>query len=49
MNVEEWLGSDNKLGIDIWERKYQQNGESFDEWLNRVSEGNDEIKNLIVK
>lgn len=49
MNVEEWLGSDNKLGIDIWERKYRYKNETFDEWLDRVSGGNNSIKNLIVK
>lgn len=47
MTVQEWLGTDNKLGIDIWERKYRFNGESFDEWLDRVSGGNENIKELI--
>ena len=30
MTVQEWLGYDNQLGIDIWERKYRYNNESFD-------------------
>ena len=47
MTVQEWLGQDNKLGIDIWERKYQRNNETFDEWLERVSGGNQEVKELI--
>lgn len=47
MTVQEWLGSDNQLGIDIWEKKYQRNGESFEEWLDRVSGGNDDVKQLI--
>ena len=47
MTVEEWLEKDNKLGIDIWSKKYQRNGESFDEWLNRVSGGNADVKRLI--
>lgn len=47
MTVEEWLGKDNKLGIDIWSKKYQRNGESFDEWLDRVSGGNADVKELI--
>ena len=47
MTVQEWLGSENQLGIDIWQRKYQQDGESFDGWLNRVSGGNEKIKQLI--
>lgn len=49
MRVEEWLGADNTLGIDIWKRKYQQNNESFDDWLIRVSGGNTEIKRLIIE
>lgn len=47
MTVEEWLGSDNKLGIDIWNKKYRYNNETFDEWLDRVSGGNIELRNLI--
>lgn len=49
MTVQEWLGADNKLGIDIWERKYRYNNESFDEWLDRVSAGNNDIKQLIIE
>lgn len=48
MFVEEWLGADNTLGIDIWKNKYQQNNETFNEWLDRISNGNDDIKQLIV-
>lgn len=47
LTVQEWLGEDNKLGIDIWERKYRYNNETFDEWLDRVSGGNEDLKNLI--
>ena len=47
MNAKEWLGEENQLGIDIWERKYRYNDESFDEWLDRVSGGNKAIRNLI--
>ena len=49
MTVQEWLGKDNQLGIDIWEKKYRQNGESFDEWLDRVSGGNQKIRKLIAE
>ena len=49
MTVEQWLGKDNQLGIDIWHRKYQKNNETFDEWLERVSSGDQEVKNLIVE
>lgn len=47
MNVTEWLGSENTLGIDIWNRKYRYNNEDFESWLNRVSGGNQEVKRLI--
>lgn len=48
MTIEEWLGEDNILGIDIWKNKYRENNESFDEWLDRVSGGNYELKMLIL-
>lgn len=47
MNVREWLGEDNELGVDIWCKKYQYGTETFDEWLDRVSGGNAEIRELI--
>lgn len=47
MTVQEWLGKDNKLGTDIWERKYRYNNESFDEWIDRISGGDYEVKKLI--
>lgn len=46
MTVQEWLG-DNQLGIDIWTKKYRYNNESFDEWLDRVSGGDEDVKRLI--
>ena len=49
MTVQEWLGLDNKLGIDIWTNKYQFENETFDEWLDRISNGNEEVKNLILE
>lgn len=42
-----WLGEDNQLGIDIWQKKYRYEEESFQEWLDRVSGGNEEIKKYI--
>lgn len=47
MTIEEWLGSENKLGIDIWNKKYRYENESFDDWLNRVSNSDDTVKKLI--
>lgn len=49
MTVEQWLGKDNSLGIDIWNRKYKKNNETFDEWLDRVSGNNEAIKELIIE
>lgn len=49
MIVEEWLGKDNQLGIDIWNKKYRRNNETFDEWLDRVSINNQSIRNLIIQ
>lgn len=47
MTVQEWLGNENQLGQDIWERKYRYENETFDEWIDRVSGGDSEIANLI--
>ena len=47
MDVKEWLGEDNQLGIDIWVKKYQYEDETFEEWLNRVSGNNQRIRDLI--
>lgn len=49
MKVQDWLGKDNKLGIDIWTKKYQFENETFDGWLDRVSNGNEEVKKLILE
>ena len=43
MTVEEWLGKENQLGTDIWTKKYCNDGENFDQWLDRISGGNREI------
>lgn len=47
MRVEEWLGSDNILGQDIWKKKYKYGDETFEEWLERVSGGDNAIKRLM--
>ena len=47
MRLVEWLGENNQLGMDIWNKKYCQNGETFEEWLDRVSNGDKDIKRLI--
>lgn len=48
MTIEEWLEG-NELSLKIWHNKYQYNNESFDEWLDRVSGKNKEIRRLILE
>ena len=47
MNVEQWLGKDNKLGVDIFNRKYRKGNETFEQWLDRVSGGDDAVRTAI--
>ena len=49
MNVEEWLGSENQLGMDIWNKKYRNEQEDFEGWITRVSGGNEEIAKIHKK
>lgn len=49
MTVEEWLGKDNQLGIDIMSNKYIFNNENVEEFIYRVSGGNEELADLICK
>lgn len=46
MTEQEWLGN-NQLSLDIWSKKYKFQNESFEQWLDRVSGNNSEIKRLI--
>lgn len=46
MDYKEWLNND-ELAIDIWNNKYRYNNESLDEWFDRVSGGDEEIKQAI--
>lgn len=50
-NIEQqafkWL-NENQLSYDIWNKKYRYNNESFAQWLDRVSNGNLDIKELIL-
>ncbi len=48
MLVEQWLGKDNTLGIDIWNRKYRKGEETFDQWLDRVSNKNRDVRQAIL-
>lgn len=46
MELQDWKLSE--LGEDIWKKKYQRNGESFEDWLERVSGGDTQVAQLIV-
>ena len=45
MDINEWLSTD--IGIDIWNKKYRHENESLDEWFERVSGGDKDLKDLI--
>lgn len=42
-----WL-DENQLSYDIWNKKYRANNESFEDWLDRVSGNDEDIKELIL-
>lgn len=46
MTEQEWLGN-NQLSLDIFNKKYRINNESFEEWLDRISGGNTLVRQLI--
>lgn len=46
MIEKEWLGN-NQLSLDIWNKKYRVDNETFEQWLDRVSGGTEEVKELI--
>ena len=46
---EGWLGEENTLGLSIMKRKYVHRSESFPEWLNRVSGGDEDLARLIYE
>ena len=45
--LAKWLGMEEGLSIDIWNKKYKFENETFDEWLDRVSGGDEAIRQLI--
>jgi len=47
MQINEWLDTD--LGKDIWNKKYKFNNEDFDGFLDRVSNRNAEVRQLIIE
>ena len=47
MDEKDWLGADNQLGLDIWHNKYRSDGESFEQWLERVSAHDADVAELL--
>lgn len=46
MTEKEWLNG-NQLSLDIWNKKYRNEDESFEEFLDRICVGQKDIKELI--
>lgn len=46
MEFNEWIN--DTLASDIWHNKYQWDGETFDEWLERISGSDADVKDLIL-
>ena len=46
-DLAKWLGMEEGLPIDIWNKKYKFENETFEEWLDRVSGGDNAIKQLM--
>ena len=46
-DLAKWLGMEEGLPIDIWNKKYKFGDETFEEWLDRVSGGDQAIRKLI--
>ena len=46
MRLEDWLTS--QLARDQFDKKYRNNNETFDEWLDRVTNRDEAIKQLIL-
>ena len=47
MEIKEWLGKNNTLGYDIFTKKYLLPNESLEEWFDRVSNGNADLKQAL--
>lgn len=47
MEMKEWINGE--LAQTIWEKKYRFEDETFDEWLDRVSNGNEDIRKAILE
>lgn len=43
--INDWFP--NQIGYDIWNKKYRHNDETLEEWFDRVSGGNDKLRQKI--
>ena len=46
MEINKWLNG-NKLSLDIWNKKYRNGDESFEEFLDRICVGQENIKEIV--
>lgn len=44
----EWL-NENQLSYDIWNKKYRFDNETFDQWIDRVSNKNEVLKSMMLQ
>lgn len=44
--VGDWLDNE-ELSVTIWEKKYRNGDETFDQWLDRISNGDAKVRQLI--
>ena len=49
MTIQDFVGKNNPIGEAIWSKKYQRAGETFDQWLDRVSGGDTDVRRLIAE
>ena len=47
-NLEKWLNH-NQLAIDIWNKKYKYEDETLEQWFDRVSGGDEALKQLMME
>jgi ribonucleoside-diphosphate reductase alpha chain len=45
MELKEWLPE--QIGQDIWTKKYRENSETLDQFFDRISNGNKELRDLL--
>lgn len=46
MTIQEWVNNQD-LPVTIWEKKYRNGDETFDQWLDRISNGDANVRQLI--